>query len=159
MTLLSDALVARLREWGVHRVFGYAGDGIDPLLAALHRAGGDPELVTTRHEEMAAFMASGHAKYTGEVGVCLATQGPGAVHLLAGLYDAKLDRKPVVAVVGQVTTTALGSGYVQEVDLQTLFKDVCGQYVQTVVSPSPRSSRWCSTTRSAPRSPRPRRPA
>src|SRR4051794_7288625 len=136
MTLLSDALVARLREWGVHRVFGYAGDGIDPLLAALHRAGGDPELVTTRHEEMAAFMAGGHARYTGEVGVCLSTQGPGAVHLLAGLYDAKLDRKPVVAVVGQVTTTALGSGYLQEVDLQTLFKDVCGQYVQTVVSPS-----------------------
>jgi pyruvate dehydrogenase (quinone) len=136
MTLVSDALVARLREWGVHRVFGYAGDGIDPLLAALRRAGGDPELVTTRHEEMAAFMASGHAKYTGEVGVCLATQGPGAIHLLNGLYDAKLDRKPVVAIVGQVVSTALGSGYLQEVDLQTLFKDVCGQYVQTVVSPA-----------------------
>ena len=134
-TLLSDAFVARLREWGVHRVFGYAGDGIDPLLAALHRAGGDPELVTARHEEMAAFMATGHAKYTGEVGVCLATQGPGAIHLLNGLYDAKLDRKPVVAVVGQVVTSALGSGYLQEVDLQTLFKDVCGQYVQTVASP------------------------
>src|SRR3954466_7912582 len=135
MTLVSDALVARLREWGVHRVFGYAGDGIDPILAALNRAGGDPELVTTRHEEMAAFMASGHAKYTGEVGVCLSTQGPGAIHLLAGLYDAKLDRKPVVAIVGQVVTTALGSGYLQEVDLQTLFKDVCGQYVMTVTSP------------------------
>jgi len=135
MTLVSDALVARLREWGVHRIFGYAGDGIDPILAALNRAGGDPELVTTRHEEMAAFMASGHAKYTGEVGVCLATQGPGAIHLLAGLYDAKLDRKPVVAIVGQVVTTALGSGYLQEVDLQTLFKDACGQYVMTVTSP------------------------
>ncbi|HYJ75839.1 MAG TPA: thiamine pyrophosphate-requiring protein [Kineosporiaceae bacterium] len=135
MTLVSDALVARLREWGVHRIFGYAGDGIDPLLAALNRAGGDPELVTTRHEEMAAFMASGHAKYTGEVGVCLATQGPGAIHLLTGLYDAKLDRKPVVAIVGQVVTTALGSGYLQEVDLQTLFKDVCGQYVMTATSP------------------------
>jgi pyruvate dehydrogenase (quinone) len=124
-----------LREWGVHRIFGYAGDGIDPILAALNRAGGDPELVTARHEEMAAFMASGHAKYTGEVGVCLATQGPGAIHLLAGLYDAKLDRKPVVAIVGQVVTTALGSGYLQEVDLQTLFKDVCGQYVMTMASP------------------------
>ena len=135
MTLVSDALVTRLREWGVHRIFGYAGDGIDPILAALNRAGGDPELVTTRHEEMAAFMASGHAKYTGEVGVCLSTQGPGAIHLLAGLYDAKLDRKPVVAIVGQVVTTALGSGYLQEVDLQTLFKDVCGQYVMTVTSP------------------------
>jgi pyruvate dehydrogenase (quinone) len=134
-TLVSDAIVARLREWGVHRIFGYAGDGIDPLLAALNRAGGDPQLVTVRHEEMAAFMASGHAKYTGEVGVCLATQGPGAIHLLTGLYDAKLDRKPVVAIVGQVVSTALGSGYLQEVDLQTTFKDVCGQYVQTVTAP------------------------
>lgn len=131
----ADSIIARLREWGVHRIFGYAGDGIDPLLGALRRAGGDPQLVTARHEEMAAFMATGHAKYTGEVGVCLATQGPGAVHLLAGLYDAKLDRKPVVAMVGQVVTTALGSGYQQEVDLSTLFKDVCGQYVQTVTSP------------------------
>jgi len=133
-SLVSDGIVARLRDWGVRRVFGYAGDGIDPFLAAFQRAGGDPELVTARHEEMAAFMASGHAKTTGEVGVCLATQGPGAIHLLAGLYDAKLDRKPVVAIVGQVVTTALGSGYLQEVDLQTLFKDVCGQYLQTVLS-------------------------
>jgi pyruvate dehydrogenase (quinone) len=133
--LVGDGIVARLREWGVRRVFGYAGDGIDPLLAAFNRAGGDPALVTARHEEMAAFMASGHAKTTGEVGVCLSTQGPGAIHLLAGLYDAKLDRKPVVAIVGQVVTTALGSGYLQEVDLQTLFKDVCGQYLQTVASP------------------------
>ena len=135
MTTIADSIVARLREWGVHRIFGYAGDGIDPLLGALGRADGDPELVTVRHEEMAAFMASGHAKFTGEVGVCLATQGPGAVHLLTGLYDAKLDRQPVVALVGQVVTTALGSGYQQELDLHTLFKDVCGQYVQTVSSP------------------------
>jgi pyruvate dehydrogenase (quinone) len=133
--LVADGIVGRLRDWGVHRVFGYAGDGIDPLLAAFHRAGGDPELVTARHEEMAAFMAAGHAKVTGEVGVCLSTQGPGAIHLLAGLYDAKLDRKPVVAIVGQVVTTALGSGHLQEVDLHTLFKDVCGQYLQTVLSP------------------------
>ncbi|WNB84391.1 thiamine pyrophosphate-requiring protein [Cellulomonas sp. ATA003] len=116
-------------------MFGYAGDGIDPILAALARATDHIELVTARHEEMAAFMATGHAKYSGEVGVCLATQGPGAVHLLTGLYDAKLDRKPVVAVVGQVVSTALGSGYLQEVDLPTLFKDVCGQYVQTVTAP------------------------
>jgi pyruvate dehydrogenase (quinone) len=133
--LVADGIVARLREWGVHRVFGYAGDGIDPLLAAFRRADGDPALVTARHEEMSAFMAGGHARVTGEVGVCLSTQGPGAIHLLTGLYDAKLDRKPVVAIVGQVVTSALGSGYLQEVDLHTLFKDVCGQYLQTVVSP------------------------
>ena len=134
MPTIADTVVRRLRAWGVRRVFGYAGDGIDPLLAAFRRANGDPELVTSRHEEMAAFMATGHAKYTGQVGVCLATQGPGAIHLLAGLYDAKLDRKPVVALVGQVVTSALGSGYQQEVDLPSLFKDVCGQYLETVVS-------------------------
>lgn len=134
-SLVADGIVDRLREWGVKRVFGYAGDGIDPILAALHRADGTPEFVSTRHEEMAAFMACGHAKYTGEVGVCLATQGPGAIHLLAGLYDAKLDRRPVVAIVGQVVSTALGSGYLQEVDLHPLFKDVCGQFVQTIFSP------------------------
>jgi pyruvate dehydrogenase (quinone) len=132
---VADALVSRLRDWGVPRVFGYAGDGIDPILAALHRADGDPAFVPTRHEEMAAFMASGHAKYTGTPGVCLATQGPGAIHLLTGLYDAKLDRRPVVAIVGQVVSTALGSGYLQEVDLHALFKDVCGQYLQTVFAP------------------------
>ncbi|MFC8190655.1 thiamine pyrophosphate-requiring protein [Cellulomonas sp. NPDC057328] len=135
MTTVADGIVRRLAEWGVDRVFGYAGDGIDPILAALHRAQDDVELVTARHEEMAAFMATGHAKYGGGVGVCLATQGPGAVHLLNGLYDAKLDRTPVVAIVGQVVTTALGSGYLQEVDLPVLLKDVCGQYVQTVVAP------------------------
>ncbi len=135
MATVADGIVQRLAEWGVDRVFGYAGDGIDPILAALHRAEGSVELVTARHEEMAAFMATGHAKYGGGVGVCLATQGPGAVHLLNGLYDAKLDRTPVVAVVGQVVTTALGSGYLQEVDLPVLLKDVCAQYVQTVVAP------------------------
>jgi pyruvate dehydrogenase (quinone) len=132
---VADGLVQRLVDWDVDRVFGYAGDGIDPILAALRRRTDDVELVTARHEEMAAFMATGHAKYSGSVGVCLATQGPGAVHLLNGLYDAKLDRKPVVAVVGQVVSTALGAGYLQEVDLQTLFKDVCAQYVQTVMAP------------------------
>src|SRR3954447_2421575 len=108
--LVSDMIVDRLRDWGVTRLFGYAGDGIDPLLGALRRAGGDPEYVGTRHEEMAAFMACGAAKFTGEVGVCVATQGPGGIHLLAGLYDAKLDRRPVVAIIGQVVSTALGSG-------------------------------------------------
>ncbi|MDC7120436.1 thiamine pyrophosphate-requiring protein [Cellulomonas fimi] len=135
MATVADGIVRRLADWGVSRVFGYAGDGIDPLLAALHRAQDDVELVTARHEEMAAFMATGHAKYSGGVGVCLATQGPGAIHLLNGLYDAKLDRKPVVAIVGQVVTTALGSGYLQEVDLPVLLKDVCGQYVQTLATP------------------------
>jgi pyruvate dehydrogenase (quinone) len=132
---VADGIVDRLRAWGVHRVFGYAGDGVDPLLAALDRARQDVEFVSARHEEAAAFMATGHAKYTGEVGVCLATQGPGAVHLLAGLYDAKLDSKPVVAIVGQVVTTAQGSGYQQEVELATLFKDVCAQYVQPLATP------------------------
>ncbi|WP_020015557.1 thiamine pyrophosphate-requiring protein [Promicromonospora sukumoe] len=132
---VADHLVERLLDWGVERVFGYAGDGVDPLLAALHRQQDRIELVTARHEEMAAFMATGHAKYGGGTGVCLATQGPGAIHLLEGLYDAKLDRKPVVAIVGQVVSTALGSGYLQEVDLQTLFKDVCAQYLQVVSAP------------------------
>lgn len=132
--LVADAIVARLRDWGMRRIFGYAGDGVNTLLGALARAG-DPEFVSTRHEELAAFAACGHAKYSGGVGVCLATQGPGAIHLLAGLYDAKLDRRPVVAIVGQVVSTALGSGYLQEVDLHALFKDVCAQYVQTVFAP------------------------
>ncbi|HEY4567942.1 MAG TPA: thiamine pyrophosphate-requiring protein [Kribbella sp.] len=131
---VADALVERLRTWQVPRVFGYAGDGIDPMLAALRRAG-DPEYIQPRHEEMAAFMASGHAKYTGSPGVCLATHGPGAAHLVNGLYDAKLDRRPVVALVGQVVSSALGSGYLQEIDLHALFKDVCGQYLQTVFRP------------------------
>jgi pyruvate dehydrogenase (quinone) len=131
---VADALVARLRDWEITRVFGYAGDGINTLLGALQRSG-EPEFIATRHEEMAAFMACGHAKYSGHVGVCTATQGPGAIHLLAGLYDAKLDRRPVVAIVGQVVSTALGSGYLQEVDLHAMFKDVCAQYVQTVFAP------------------------
>jgi pyruvate dehydrogenase (quinone) len=132
---VADLVVERLASWNVPRVFGYAGDGIDPVLAALRRAGGKPEFVQSRHEEMAAFMATGHAKYTGAPGVCLATQGPGAIHLLGGLYDAKLDRRPVVAIVGQVVSTALGSGYLQEVDLHALFKDVCAQYLQTAFAP------------------------
>ena len=132
--LVADAIVERLQAWGATRIFGYSGDGINTLLGALQRAG-SLEYVAARHEELAAFMACGHAKYTGRLGVCLATQGPGAIHLLAGLYDAKLDRRPVVAIVGQVVSTALGTGYQQEVDLHTLFKDVCGQYVQTVFAP------------------------
>jgi pyruvate dehydrogenase (quinone) len=122
--LVADFVLGRLREWGVHRVFGYPGDGINAFLGAFDRAEGDPEFIQARHEEMAAFMACGHAKYTGEVGVCIATSGPGAIHLLNGLYDAKLDHAPVLAIVGQQKRMSLGSEYQQEVDLQVLFKDV-----------------------------------
>ncbi len=133
--LVADLVVERLLAWGVHRVFGYSGDGINGFMGALRRAGGDPEFVQARHEENAALMAVGHAKYTGEVGVMTSTQGPGAVHLLNGLYDAKLDHMPVVAIVGQQPTTALGAEYQQEIDLAALFKDVAAQYVQTVLAP------------------------
>src|SRR4051812_8429311 len=126
---VSDLVVERLTAWGVPRVFGYPGDGIDGVMGALRRAG-KPDFVEARHEEAAAFMAVGHAKYTGGVGVCLSTQGPGAVRLLNGLYDAKLDSKPVVAIVGQQASTVLGSAYQQEIDLVRLFGDVCAQFVQ-----------------------------
>src|SRR3954452_5791026 len=134
-TLVADALVERLRAWDIHRIFGYSGDGIDPILAALRRADDDPELVTARHEEAAAFMATAHAKWTGGTGCCLATHGPGAIHLLNGLYDAKLDKRPVVALIAQQHRTALGSGYQQEIDASTLFKDVCSAYLNTVTTP------------------------
>jgi pyruvate dehydrogenase (quinone) len=133
--LVADLVVERLLAWGVHRVFGYSGDGINGLMGALRRAGGDPQFVQARHEENAALMAVGHAKYAGEVGVMVSTQGPGAVHLLNGLYDAKLDHQPVVAIVGQQPTTALGAEYQQEIDLPSLFKDVAAQYVQSVLAP------------------------
>ena len=133
--LVADLVVERLRAWGVPRVFGYSGDGINGLMGALRRADGDPAFVQARHEENAALMAVGHAKYTGGVGVVTSTQGPGAVHLLNGLYDAKLDHQPVVAIVGQQPTTALGAEYQQEIDLAALFKDVAAQYVQTVLAP------------------------
>jgi pyruvate dehydrogenase (quinone) len=132
--VVADLVVERLSAWGVRRVFGYSGDGIDGVMGALRRAGA-PEFVQARHEETAAFMAVGHAKYTGEVGVCMSTQGPGAVHLLNGLYDAKLDGKPVVAIVGQQMSTVLGSAYQQEIDLARLFGDVCAQFVQTAHAP------------------------
>jgi pyruvate dehydrogenase (quinone) len=129
--LVSDQILERLGAWGVTRIYGYPGDGINGIVGALDRAQDSLEFVQVRHEEMAAFMACGHAKFTGEVGVCLATSGPGAIHLLNGLYDAKLDHQPVVAIVGQQARAAMGGNYQQEVDLQTLFKDVAGAYVQT----------------------------
>jgi pyruvate dehydrogenase (quinone) len=131
---VSDFLIERLHDWGVRRIFGYPGDGINGIIGALRRAGEKIEYVQVRHEEMAAFMACAHAKFTGEVGVCLATSGPGAIHLLNGLYDAKMDHQPVVAIVGQQARAALGGQYQQEVDLPTLFKDVAGAFVQTVVT-------------------------
>lgn len=132
---VGDHILERLRAWGVERVFGYAGDGINGLLAAFGRADDDPRFISPRHEEMAAFAAAGYAKFTGRVGVCMATSGPGAIHLLNGLYDAKLDHVPVVAIVGQQARTALGGSYQQEVDLQSLFKDVAAAYVHTAMVP------------------------
>src|SRR4051794_2746434 len=133
---VSDYVLERLTEWSVHRIFGYPGDGINAILGAFDRAEGDPEFIQVRHEEMAAFMACAHAKFTGEVGVCLATSGPGAIHLLNGLYDAKLDHAPVVAIVGQQAQMALGGAYQQEVDLHSLFKDVAHEFVQTATDPA-----------------------
>jgi pyruvate dehydrogenase (quinone) len=133
---VGDFLWQRLRDNGIHRVFGYPGDGINGLVGALDRAHNDPEFVQVRHEEMAAFMAAAHAKFTGEVGVCLATSGPGAIHLLNGLYDARLDHQPVVAIVGQQARAALGGHYQQETDLPNLFKDVAGAFVQQASTPT-----------------------
>src|SRR5436190_12255487 len=132
---VADFLLSRLREWGVRQVFGFPGDGINGLLAAWGRADDDPQFVQARHEEMAAFEAVGFAKFSGQVGVCAATSGPGAIHLLNGLYDAKLDHVPVVAIVGQTARSAMGGSYQQEVDLITLFKDVCSDYVQMCTVP------------------------
>jgi pyruvate dehydrogenase (quinone) len=131
---VADFMLARLRRWGVHRIYGYPGDGINGFLGAFARAEGDPEFIQARHEEGAAFMACGHAKFTGELGVCIATSGPGAIHLLNGLYDAKLDHAPVVALVGQQRRISLGADYQQEVDLGNLFKDV-SEFVQVCMVP------------------------
>jgi pyruvate dehydrogenase (quinone) len=126
---VSEFVWQRVREWGIKRVYGYPGDGVGGLDVALEKAKDQIQYVQVRHEEMAAFMASGHAKFTGEVGLCYATSGPGAIHLLNGLYDAKMDHVSVVAIVGQQARTAIGAAYQQEVDLQSLFKDVAGDFV------------------------------
>ena len=135
-TTVADHVLQRLREWGVEEVFGYPGDGINGLLAAFGRAEDRPHFIQSRHEEMSAFEAVGYAKFSGRPGVCMATSGPGAIHLLNGLYDAKLDHVPVVAIVGQTARSAMGGSYQQEVDLHTLFKDVAGAYVQTAMVPA-----------------------
>jgi pyruvate dehydrogenase (quinone) len=128
-------MLKRLRSFGVERIYGYPGDGINGILGAFHKVGEDIELIQCRHEEIAAFAATAHAKLTGRVGVCLATSGPGAIHLLNGLYDAKLDHQPVVAIVGQQKRMSLGGNYQQEVDLTSLFKDVASEFVQVCMTP------------------------
>ncbi|MHC8305278.1 thiamine pyrophosphate-requiring protein [Pseudomonas sp. PB3P13] len=135
-TTVGDFLVERLSQWGVTRIFGYPGDGINGVFGALSRAQGKIEFVQARHEEMAAFMASAHAKFTGELGVCIATSGPGASHLITGLYDARMDHMPVLAIVGQQARAALGGHYQQELDLLSMFKDVAGAFVQQASEPS-----------------------
>ncbi|HWF30481.1 MAG TPA: thiamine pyrophosphate-requiring protein [Mycobacterium sp.] len=132
---VGDYLLERLRAWDVQHVFAYPGDGINGILAAWGRADNQPMFIQSRHEEMSAFEAVGYAKFTGRVGVCMATSGPGAIHLLNGLYDAKLDHVPVVAIVGQTNRSAMGGSYQQEVDLLSLYKDVASDYVQMVTVP------------------------
>jgi pyruvate dehydrogenase (quinone) len=133
---VGDFIVDRLSRWGVRRIFGYPGDGINGVFGALQRAKGKIEFVQARHEEMAAFMASAHAKFTGELGVCIATSGPGASHLITGLYDARLDHMPVLAICGQQARTAIGGHYQQEVDLPAMFRDVAGAFVQQASMPA-----------------------
>ena len=134
---VGDFLLERLRTWGVRRIYAFPGDGINGILGAFGRAVEEgPEFIQVRHEEMAAFMACAHAKFTGELGVCMATSGPGAVHLLNGLYDAKLDHQPVVAIVGQQARAGMGGNYQQEIDLQSLFKDVAHEYVEVAMVPA-----------------------
>ncbi|OQO92675.1 thiamine pyrophosphate-requiring protein [Saccharomonospora piscinae] len=129
---VGDHVLRRLREWGTRQVFGYPGDGINGIVASFGKAGNQPRFVQARHEEMAAFQAVGYAKFSGDVGVCLATSGPGATHLLTGLYDAKLDHVPVVAIVGQTARSAIGGRYQQEIDLPSLLKDVASEYLVQV---------------------------
>ena len=132
---VGDHVLQRLREWGVEQVFAYPGDGINGIVAAFGKADDSPAFIQARHEEMCALQAVGYAKFSGKVGVCLATSGPGAIHLLNGLYDAKLDHVPVVAIVGQTERSAMGGSYQQEVDLQALFKDVASEYLVEVNVP------------------------
>ncbi|MGK9054233.1 thiamine pyrophosphate-requiring protein [Neorhizobium petrolearium] len=133
---VSDFIVSRLHQWGVRRMFGYPGDGINGVFGALNRADGAIEFIQARHEEMAAFMAAAYAKFAGELGVCIATSGPGAAHLVTGLYDARLDHQPVLAIVGQQARAAIGGHYQQELDLASLFKDVAGDFVHQASTPA-----------------------
>ncbi|MEX3958657.1 thiamine pyrophosphate-requiring protein [Trinickia sp. EG282A] len=132
---VGDFIVERLHQWGVRRMYGFPGDGINGVFGALNRAEGKIEFIQARHEEMAAFMASAHAKFTGELGVCIATSGPGAAHLVTGLYDARLDHMPVLAICGQQARAGLGAHYQQEIDIASMLKDVAGSYVQQASVP------------------------
>ena len=132
---VGDFIVSRLHAWGVRRMFGYPGDGINGVFGALNRASDKIEFVQARHEEMAAFMASAYAKFSGELGVCIATSGPGATHLVTGMYDARADHQPLLAIVGQQARGAIGGHYQQEVDLAALFKDVAGDFVHQASTP------------------------
>src|SRR4051812_5710426 len=132
---VAEYMLQRLNEdWGVRRLYGYPGDGISGFMGAFQELGGKPEFVQVRHETIASYAACAHSKFTGEVGACVATSGPGAVQLLNGLYDAKLDHRPVVALVGQQKTISIGSDWLQEVDLHTLLADV-SEFVQTCMAP------------------------
>ncbi|TGN87981.1 thiamine pyrophosphate-requiring protein [Bradyrhizobium yuanmingense] len=133
---VSDFIIQRLHLWGVRHIFGYPGDGINGVFGAMNRADGKIGFVQARHEEMAAFMATAYAKFSGQLGVCIATSGPGASHLVTGLYDALLDHQPVLAIVGQQSRNALGGQYQQELDLLSMFKDVAGAYVMQASSPA-----------------------
>jgi pyruvate dehydrogenase (quinone) len=133
---VGDFVIQRLHQWGVRHLFGYPGDGINGVFGALNRADGKVQFIQARHEEMAAFMASAYAKFSGELGVCIATSGPGASHLITGLYDAFMDHQPVLAIVGQQERNALGGQYQQELDLVSMFKDVAGAYVVQASSPA-----------------------
>src|SRR6201985_3276827 len=134
---VGDYLLDRLATWGVQRIYGYPGDGINGLMGAFGRSsnGKRPEFIQARHEVMAAFMACAHAQITGELGVGMAPSGPGAIHLLNGLYDAKLDHQPVVAIVGQQARLSIGADYPQDGDLQQPFQELAGQFVQTCMVP------------------------
>jgi pyruvate dehydrogenase (quinone) len=132
---VADFVAQRIADWDVERIYGYPGDGINGVVGAIQRRKNRPRFIQTRHEEAAALMACAEAKWTGHIGVCLATSGPGAIHLLNGLYDAKLDHQPVVAIVGQQSRMSLGGAYMQEVDLQSLFKDVASEFVAAIVVP------------------------
>src|SRR5689334_8401488 len=132
---VGDFFWERLYEWGIRTVFAYPGDGINGLLGAMSRAEGKVRFIQVRHEEMAAFMASAYAKFTGDLGVCMATSGPGASHLITGLYDARMDHMPVLAIAGQQARAAIGGHYQQEVDLPSMFKDVAGSFVQQASAP------------------------
>lgn len=133
---VGDFIIDRLYAWGVRRIYGYPGDGINGVFGAMNRAEGKIEFIQARHEEMAAFMACAHAKFTGELGVCIATSGPGASHLITGLYDARMDHMPVLAIAGQQARAALGGHYQQELDLVSMFKDVAGAFIEQASVPA-----------------------